>query len=42
MSQGNQDRDQSKNRRRVLQGYRQEGKRFVPPLLQHVSPTEAP
>ena len=42
MSQGNQDRDRSKNRRRVLQGYRQEGKRFVPPLLQHVSPTEAP
>ena len=30
----------SKNRRRVLQGYRQEGKRFIPPFLQQVSLTQ--
>ncbi len=29
--------DRPKNKRRVLQGYRQEGKRFIPPFLQHMS-----
>ena len=40
MSQRNKAPDQSEDRRRVLQGYRQEGKRFIPPFLQHGSLTE--
>ena len=38
MSRRGEDSDAAKNRRRVLRGYRQEGKRFTPPLLQHMSP----
>ena len=41
MSRRGEDSDAAKNRRRVLRGYRQEGKRFTPPLLQHMSPTES-
>ena len=33
-------RNKSADRRRVLQGYRREGKRFIPPFLQHMSLTE--
>ena len=33
--------DNSENKRRVLRGYRQKGKRFIPPLLQHMPLTES-
>ena len=36
MSRGRKDCHVSKNRRRVLRDYRQEGKRFIPPFLQHM------
>ena len=32
---GQSGREQPTNRRRVLQDYRQQGKRFIPPMLQH-------
>ena len=36
-----QDTNASKNRGRVLRGYRQVGKRFIPPFLQHLSLAES-
>ena len=41
MRRRSEDNDVSKNKRRVLQGYRQEGKRFIPPFLQHMPMTES-
>ena len=36
-----EDSNDLKNERRVLRGYRQEGKRLIPPLLQYMSLTES-
>ena len=36
MNRRREENDRSRNKRRVLQGYRQEGKRFIPPYLQHM------
>ena len=36
MNRRREENDRSSNKRRVLQGYRQEGKRFIPPFLQHM------
>ena len=41
MSRTSEDGNESENRRRVLRGYRQVGKRFIPPMLQHMSLTES-
>ena len=41
MNRSREDNDRSSNKRRVLQGYRQEGKRFIPPFLQHMPMTES-
>ena len=41
MSRKSEGTDNSENRRRVLQGYRQEGRRFIPALLQHMPLTES-
>ena len=40
MSPRNEGCNEPKNERRVLRGYRQVGKRFIPPFLQHMSPRE--
>ena len=40
MSQRSESSNESESKRRVLRGYRQEGKRFIPPFLQHMSLTE--
>ena len=40
MNQRREENDRSRNKRRVLQGYRQEGKRFIPPFLQLTPMTE--
>ena len=42
MSRRSESSNESESKRRVLRGYRQEGKRFIPPFLQHMSLTEAP
>ena len=36
MNRRHEQSDGSKNKRRVLHGYRQEGKRYIPPFLQHM------
>ena len=41
MRRRSEDNHGSRNKRRVLQGYRQEGKRFIPPFLQHMPMTES-
>ena len=41
MSERSEDNSEPKNKRRVLEGYRKAGKRFIPPFLQHFSPTES-
>ena len=40
MNRKREESDGSRNKRRVLQGYRQEGKRFIPPFLQLAPMTE--
>ena len=40
MNRRREESDRSGNKRRVLQGYRQEGKRFIPPFLQLTPMTE--
>ena len=41
MSRRSEKGDGSRNRRRVLRDYRREGKRFIPPILQHLHLTES-